>query len=172
MVLGDLTDFCLTWTWFLMISGNPSSKCQSLTSDQTDVWHKYMQRVKGVDFLMGYAVPCSSSHARVRKTSSLQGSWRGVHYFSGSPLAIFYGNLYNLWFSRGWRSGPHAFIRIRTCFFFKTLFPYLRIFHSLLNHFTRLYKVRTWPITWYLETGVRQYFTNTTFLVKRKFCCY
>ena len=23
-----LTDLCLTWTWFLMISGNPSSKCQ------------------------------------------------------------------------------------------------------------------------------------------------
>ena len=42
------------------------------------------------------------------------------------------------------------------CFFFKTFFTYLRIFHSVLNHFTRLYKVRTWPITWYLETGVRQ----------------
>ena len=36
------------------------------------------------------------------------------------------------------------------------VFSYLRIFHSVLNHFTRLYKVRTWPITWYLETGVRQ----------------
>ena len=28
-------------------------------------------------------------------------------------------------------------------FFFKTFFTYLRIFHSVLNHFTRLYKVRT-----------------------------
>ena len=29
MALGNLTDLCLiTWTWFLMISGNPSSKCQ------------------------------------------------------------------------------------------------------------------------------------------------
>ena len=28
MVLGILTDLCLTWTGFLMISGNPSSKCQ------------------------------------------------------------------------------------------------------------------------------------------------
>ena len=56
---------------------------------------------------------------------------------------------------RGGRSRPPAFIRIRTCFFFKTFFTYLRIFHWVLNHFTRLYKVRTWPITWYLETEVR-----------------
>ena len=29
MALGNLTDLCLiTWKWFLMISGNPSSKCQ------------------------------------------------------------------------------------------------------------------------------------------------
>ena len=51
---------------------------------------------------------------------------------------------------------PPAFIRILTCFFFKTFFTYLRIFHSVLNHFARLYKVCTWPITWYLETEVRQ----------------
>ena len=28
VVLGYLTNLCLTWTWFLMISGNLSSKCQ------------------------------------------------------------------------------------------------------------------------------------------------
>ena len=28
VVLGNLADLCLTWTWFLVISGNPSSKCQ------------------------------------------------------------------------------------------------------------------------------------------------
>ena len=28
VVFGNLIDLCLTWTWFLMISGNPSSKCQ------------------------------------------------------------------------------------------------------------------------------------------------
>ena len=28
MVLGNLTDLCLTWTRFLVISGNLSSKCQ------------------------------------------------------------------------------------------------------------------------------------------------
>ena len=28
VVLGNLTDLCLTWTCFFMISGNPSSKCQ------------------------------------------------------------------------------------------------------------------------------------------------
>ena len=60
------------------------------------------------------------------------------------------------YFPRGGRSGPPAFIRIRACFFFKTFFRYRRIFQSVLNHFTRLYKVRTWPITWYLETEVRQ----------------
>ena len=31
MALGNLTDLCLiTWTWFLMISENPSSKCQTV----------------------------------------------------------------------------------------------------------------------------------------------
>ena len=51
-----------------------------------------------MDFLMGYAVACSSSHARVQETSSLQGSGRGVQNFPGVPLAHFYGNLNNLWF--------------------------------------------------------------------------
>ena len=47
-VLGNLTDLCLTSKWFLMISGNPSSK--SLAPDQTDVCHKYMHIIKGIDF--------------------------------------------------------------------------------------------------------------------------
>ena len=73
---------------------------KSLDLDQTDVWHKYMSRVKGIAFLMGYAVACSSSCAGtgvfVRKTSSLQGSKRRIQHFPGSPLANFYGNLYIL----------------------------------------------------------------------------
>ena len=42
---------------------------KSLALDQTDVLHKYMymRRVIGIDFLMGYAVACSSSHARVQE---------------------------------------------------------------------------------------------------------
>ena len=28
VVFGNFIDLCLTWTWFLMISGNSSSKCQ------------------------------------------------------------------------------------------------------------------------------------------------
>ena len=111
---------------------------------------------------MGYAVASSSSHARVKEflSGKLQvcmvlggGSiiFQVVHLLISTETYITW-----MWFSRGWRSGPPFFIRIRTCFFFKTFFTYLRIFHSVLNHFTRLYKVRTWPITWYLETGVRQ----------------
>ena len=94
----------------------------------------YMHRVKGIDFLIGYAVACwvfpgAGQEIFVRKTSSLQGSGRGSIIFTGGPLANFYGNLNNL----GWRSGPPAFIRIRTCFFLKTFFTYLRIFHSVLT---------------------------------------
>ena len=40
---------------------------KSLGPDQTDVRHKYMHLVKGIDILMGYAVACSSSHARVKE---------------------------------------------------------------------------------------------------------
>ena len=39
---------------------------KSLAPDQTDVWHKYMHQVKGIDFLMGYAVACSYSHGGSR----------------------------------------------------------------------------------------------------------
>ena len=58
-----------------------------------------MHRVKGVDFLMGYAVAYSSSHARVQEF--LSGKLQvckvlggGSSIFSGVPLAIIYGNLY------------------------------------------------------------------------------
>ena len=155
MVLGNLTDLCLTWTW------SHVSKCQR-------VWLKIRPtfdisictELKGIDFLIGYAVACSSSHARVQ--DFLSGKLQvckilggRVHYFPGGPLANFYGNLYNLWFQGDEGPDPlpsfgsaHAsslnFLHIPTCF------------HSVFNHFTRLYKVRMWPITWYLETGVRQ----------------
>ena len=129
--------------------------------DQTDVWHKYMHRLKGTDFLIGYAVACSSSHARVQER--LSGKLQVCKVLGGRSsifqvvhLLISMGTYRTCDFIRGGRSGPPAFIRIRTCFFFKTFFTYLRIFHSVLNHFIRLYKVRTWSITWYLETRVRQ----------------
>ena len=152
---------------------------KSLAQDQTDVWHKYVHRVKGIDFLIGYAVACSSSQARVQ--DFLSGKLQvckvligGSNFFEVVHLLFSMETYKNwMWFSRGWRSGPSAFIRIRTCFFFKTFFTYLRIFHSVLNHLTRLYKVRTWPITWYLETRVRQsykydVFSETHFLVLTK----
>ena len=47
-----------------------------------------MHRVKGIDFLMGYAVACSSSHAQVQETSSLQGSGRGSIIFQVVHLLI------------------------------------------------------------------------------------
>ena len=125
VVLDNLTDLCLIYDF-----GKPS---KSLVPDQTDGWHKYMHRVKGIDFLMGYAVTCSSSHA----------AW--VHEFLSGKLQVCKVP-----------GGDPAFIRIRTCFFFNTFLTYLCIFHSVLNLLTRLYKVRTWPITWYFETGVRQ----------------
>ena len=59
-----------------------------------------MHRVKGIDFLMGYAVACSSSYARVQEF--LSGKLQvckvlgGDSLFIGGPLANFYGNLFNL----------------------------------------------------------------------------
>ena len=125
---------------------------------------------------MRYAVACSSSQARVQ--DFLSGKLQvckvligGSNFFEVVHLQFYMETYKNwMWFSRGWRSGPSAFIWIRTCFFFKAFFTYLRIFHPVLNHLTRLFKVRTWPITWYLETWVRQsykydVFSETHFLV-------
>ena len=54
---------------------------------------------------MGYAVACYGVCCRLlvfscagpgifaQKTSSLQGSWRGIQHFPGGPLAYFYGRL-------------------------------------------------------------------------------
>ena len=148
MVLGNLTDLCLTWTWFLMISGNPSSKCQRVWPQIRPTFDiSICTKLKGLIF-DGVCCPllvfsCAGPGIFARKTSKLQGSRREIHYFLGGPLTNFYGNLYNLWCSRGLISGPPAFIRIRTCFFFNTFFTYLPIFNCVVNHFTRLYKVRT-----------------------------
>ena len=40
---------------------------KGLAPDQTNDLHKYMHQVKGIYFLMGYAVAYSSSHARVQE---------------------------------------------------------------------------------------------------------
>ena len=76
---------------------------KSLAPDQTDVGHKFMHRVKGTDFLIGYAFACLSSHAPVqeflsRKLQVCKVLGGGIHYFPAGLLAYFYGNLYNLWF--------------------------------------------------------------------------
>ena len=60
MVLGNLTDLCLTLAWFLMISGNPSSKCQR-------VW---LQIRPTFDTSICTKLTCSSSQARVQKCLS------------------------------------------------------------------------------------------------------
>ena len=72
MVLGNLTDLCLTWTWFLMSSGNPSSKCQRVwlqirPTFDTSICTELKGVISQINFLMGYAVACSSSHARVHE---------------------------------------------------------------------------------------------------------
>ena len=57
----------------------------------------------GFDFLMGYAVACLSSHARVQEfllgklqVCKVLVGGGGVQHFPVGPLAIIYGNLYNL----------------------------------------------------------------------------
>ena len=83
VVLGNLTDLCLTWTWFLMISGNPSSKRVWLKiRPMFDT--KYMHRVKGIDILIGYAVACWSSWARVQEF--LSGKLQVSKVLGGGPL--------------------------------------------------------------------------------------
>ena len=48
---------------------------------------------------MGYAVAARLLMRGSRNV--LQGSGREIHYFLGGPLANVYGNICNLWFSRG-----------------------------------------------------------------------
>ena len=63
---------------------------------------------------------------------------RGIHYFPAGPLANIYGNLYICGFQGDEGLDPQPSIGSAHA---STL--YLRIFHSVLNHLTRLYKVRT-----------------------------
>ena len=92
VVLGYLTDLCLTWTWFLMILGNPSSKCQRVWLQIRPTFDTSIcTELKG---LVSYGVccrvlvfSCAGPGIFVQKTSSLQGSWRGVQHFLGGSLA-------------------------------------------------------------------------------------
>ena len=45
-----------------------------------------MHRVKGIDFLMGYAVACSSSHARIQE--NLRGKLQVCKVLGGDPLHL------------------------------------------------------------------------------------
>ena len=62
MVLGNLTDLCFTLAWFLMISGNPTSKCRRVWLQSRPTFYTSI-----CTELMGYAVTCSSSQARVQE---------------------------------------------------------------------------------------------------------
>ena len=125
VVFGNLTDLCLTWTWFLMISGNLSTKCQRVW---LQIRPTYMHRVKGIDFLKGYVVACSPSHARVQeflsgKLQVCKGQGGGSIIFQVVHLLISKETYITwMWFSRRRRSEPPAFIRIPICFFFIPLY--------------------------------------------------
>ena len=81
-----------------MISGNPSSKCQRVWLQIRPTFDTSIcTKLKG---LVSYGVccfllvfSCAGLGIFVQKTSSLQGSWRGVQHFPGGPLANFYGKL-------------------------------------------------------------------------------
>ena len=148
MALGNLTDLCLiTWTWFLMISGNPSSKCQRVWLQiRPTVDTSICTELKGLISKWGMMSPAAwSSRIFVRKTSSLQVSGRGFHYFLGGPLANFFGNLYNF-------NVVFKGMKVRTpCLHSDPyMLPLLKLsshtyvfFTLCLNHFTRLYRVCT-----------------------------
>ena len=97
----------ITWTWFLVISGNPSSKCQR-------VWLQ-IRWTRVQDFLSKKLQVC-------KVLGGVSSIIQVVH------LEISMETYITCDFPRGWGCGPPAFIRIRTCFFFKTFFTYLRIF--------------------------------------------
>ena len=84
-----------------MISGNPSSIVKEFGygSDGrlTQVYAEnsrdsFLNRV--CCHLLVFS--CAGPGIFVQKTSSLQGSGRGIQHFPGGPLANFYGNLKNL----------------------------------------------------------------------------
>ena len=128
-----------------------------------------MHRVKGIDFLMGYAVACSSSFARVQEflTGKLQVCkvLGAIHYFPGVPLANFYGNLYNM-------NVVFEGMKVRTpCLHSDPHMLLLSNFLHILTYFSLCVK----PLKsardqshdiFRLELGKVK---NTTFLVKRKF---
>ena len=58
-------------------------------------------------------------------------------------------------FPRGWRSGPPAFILIRTCFFFETLFTHQRIL-TTLHRYIKFARDQSHDI-WRLELGKVKY---------------
>ena len=133
MALGNLTDLCLiTWTWFLMISGNPSSKCQRVwpqirptfdTSICTELkgliskWGTFMMSPAGLlDFLSG------KLHVS--------------RFWEGDPLFSRWSTCKFLWkpiyFECGFQGdeGPdplHSFGSVHASAI-KTFFTYLRIF--------------------------------------------
>ena len=77
MVLDNLTDLCLIYDF-----GKPS---KSLVPDETDGWHKYMHRVKGIDFLMDMLSPARLLTPRGSKNFCPENFkfarfWEGIHY--------------------------------------------------------------------------------------------
>ena len=132
-----------------MISGNPSSKCQRVwLVIRRTLTQVYMQKVKGTDFLIGYAVACSSSHARVQEF--LSGKLQVCKVLGGVSsifqvvhLQISMETYRTCDYPRGWGSRPQPSFGSAHASSSKLSSSYLHIFHSVLNHFTRLYKVST-----------------------------
>ena len=133
-----------------MISGNPSSKWQRVwlqirPAFDTSICTELNGFPNGVCRRL-LVLPGAGAGNFVRKTSSLQGSGRGVHYFPGGPLANFYGNLYNLNVVFQGDEGPDPLPSFGS--------PHA----STLKLSSHTY--------WRLQLGKVK---NTTFLVKRKF---
>ena len=107
-----------------------------------------MHRVKGIDFLMGYAVACSSSHARVQEF--LSGKLQVCKVLGGvssiflvAHLLISMETYITSDFQGDGGPDPPCLHSDLLMFFLKTFFTYLCSFHSVLNHFPRLYTVQS-----------------------------
>ena len=123
-----------------------------------------MHRVKGFDFLMGYAVACSSSHARVqdflsRKLQVCKVLEGGSSIFQGVYLLISMETYITCDFQGD--GGPDPLPSFGSA---NASFTYLRIFHSVLSYI-KFARDQSHDIL-RLELGKVK---NTTFLVKRKF---
>ena len=153
VVLGNLTDLLLTW--FLMISGNPSSKCQR-------VW--LLNRRTFDTSIKNLVFSCAGPGIFVRKTSILQCSGRGIQHFPGGPLANFYGTIELVIFQGD--GDPDPLLSFGSAHASSlNLSSHTNVFLTTLHGCIKSARDQSHDI-WRLELGKVK---NTTFLVKRKF---